>query len=128
MPNKVHSESIDLTVPATLGYYLDQLVEVVYTSPISDRVTTYLGLIAARPEDKAKLTVICNKYGGERILTVAQTYTIATISQSIVQRHIDEFGELQTIEFDVHPADLVFDPASDQYKITAVEAIIPAAL
>lgn len=102
------------------------LIEVVYDIPALRRKITYLGYVAVRPEDKAKMSVVTNKYGCERILPVAATYTLNTISKDIYDYLETENGQIitQTTETS-HLADLTFDPTNPAFLVTEVSESIP---
>lgn len=123
---------IDTSPELTIGnraditdFKLGSLVEVVFTSTVADRIVTYLGTVAARPEDKAQDSEVCNKYGDERILTVLPTYTIKTSSTIVTEKQPLDDGQYVAIDTQISAADLIFDPESPHFVIKSVEAPIP---
>ncbi len=109
------------------SFPLGSLVEVTYTNPDLLSSYTYLGTVAMRPEDKARMSVLTNKLGGEHIIPMAETYTIKTQTKT---RHdhlpAEEGVEQQRVSTAVHPADLIFDPTYEAFSIVQVEPAIPA--
>jgi len=126
MAPRTTSELIDITKRPEKSFPVGSMIEVVYDMPELDRKTTYLGTVAVRPEEKAKQTVVTNKYGDERIIQVAATYTLKTIAKSI-HYYIATDDGLEIIESNNcrYVADLVFDPSHPAFSITPAPEIAP---
>lgn len=105
---------------------IGSLVEVTYTQHDRLRSYTYLGTVAMRPEDKARMSVVTNKLGGEHIIPFAETYTIKTLEKT---RHdflpADNDRPQQCVSTPVNPVDLIFDPSHVEFSIDVIEPAIP---
>lgn len=121
MLTQTNPEIVSLSVRATARTNLGDLVEVIFKSPSRPRTITYLGYVANRPADKAEVTIITHKLGGEQLLTMQPTYTIQTVSQIA---H-DTLPDDSVCEVLMTPADLIFDPSSSDYSIRRAEVQLP---
>ena len=119
-------ELIDVTKHSEVSHPIGTIIEVIYDIPDLQRKIAYLGIVAVRPDDKAKQTVVTNKYGAERILGVAETYTLTTLSKTI-HNYIETDDGLEIIESNESSslADLIFDPKSAAFTITPAPELVP---
>lgn len=119
-------ELIDITKQPEVSHPIGMMVEVIYDLPAQERKIAYLGTVATRPEDKAKQTVVTNKYGPERIMTMAETYTLTTISKTIHQYvETDDGPEIIESKNSEYVADLIFDPTNPAFTIKPVPELVP---
>ena len=135
MTIQVHTELFTVS-PNQTDYQVGQFVEVIYTSPTTERrpyysrVMQFLGTVAARPEDKTNQLVYSERRGDIEILDipVAPTYTIRTLAQTLIESEELPCGTLQLERTPYSPADLIFDPSNVLYDINPVGASAPIEL
>lgn len=109
------------------SFPIGSLVEVTYTQRDQLRTYSYLGTVAMRPEDKALMSVVTNKLGGEHIIPLAETYTIKTLKKT---RHDFTPATNDTpqkcISTPLRPVDLIFDPLHAEFSIDAAQPVVPS--
>ena len=99
---------------ATTDFNIGDHVEVRATSALNDDYILYIGQISRRPEDKAEDTTVTSKYGEERIIGLAPTYTVDCIAKTRYKKNARRFFWKQRyapVEV-MNPATLIFNPSS----------------
>lgn len=119
-------ELIDVNNPPEESYPVGTLLEIIYDRPALQRRVNYIGRVLVRPEEKAKQSVVTRKYGPERIIPVAATYTIKPLSMKIEDYIVTEDG-LEVIQTTNCPslATLIFDPTKPAFTVTPAPESVP---